>query len=86
MIFKLCQSPFNLTSKRSALNQMNEFDLIQSYFNWEITDPSIELGVGDDAALFNLNPGHQLVTSTDTLVEGIHSLKTPHPVTLLINL
>ena len=22
---------------------MNEFDLIQSYFNWEITDPSIEL-------------------------------------------
>ena len=58
---------------------MNEFDLIQSYFNWEITDPSIELGVGDDAALFNLNPGHQLVTSTDTLVEGIHFFKDASP-------
>jgi len=58
---------------------MNEFDLIQSYFNWEITDPSIELGVGDDAALFTLNPGHQLVTSTDTLVEGIHFFKDASP-------
>ena len=58
---------------------MNEFDLIQSYFNWEKTDPSIELGVGDDAALFNLNPGHQLVTSTDTLVEGIHFFKDASP-------
>ena len=48
---------------------MNEFDLIQSYFNWQITDHAIDLGVGDDAALFNLEPGHQLVTSTDTLVE-----------------
>lgn len=58
---------------------MNEFDLIQSYFNWEITDPSIELGVGDDAALFTLNPGHQLVTSTDTLVEGVHFFKDTSP-------
>ena len=58
---------------------MNEFDLIQSYFNWEITDPSIELGVGDDAALFNLNPGHQIVTSTDTLVEGVHFFKDDSP-------
>ena len=58
---------------------MNEFDLIQSYFNWEITDPSIELGVGDDAALFTLNPGHQLVTSTDTLVEGVHFFKDASP-------
>ena len=58
---------------------MNEFDLIQSYFNWEISDPSIELGVGDDAALFTLNPGHQLVTSTDTLVEGVHFFKDASP-------
>ena len=59
---------------------MNEFDLIQSYFNWEVTDPSVELGVGDDAALFTLNPGHQLVTSTDTLVEGVHFFKDDSPI------
>ena len=58
---------------------MNEFELIQNYFSWEHNEPSIELGVGDDAALFNLPPGHQLATSTDTLVEGIHFFKDASP-------
>jgi len=51
---------------------MNEFDLIRDYFTWPIEDPNIVLGVGDDAALFNLKQGYQLVTTTDTLTEGIH--------------
>ena len=59
---------------------MNEFDLIQGYFNWKLNDASIELGVGDDAAIFNLDPGHQLIMSTDTLVEGIHFFKDASPI------
>ena len=51
---------------------MNEFDLIRDYFTWPIKDPSVTLGVGDDAALFSLEQGYQLVTTTDTLVEGVH--------------
>jgi len=51
---------------------MNEFDLISHYFTWPIKDPNVELGVGDDAALLNLNQGYQLVTTTDTLTEGVH--------------
>jgi len=51
---------------------MNEFDLIHEYFTWPIKDPSITLGVGDDAAIFNLEQGYQLVTTTDTLIEGVH--------------
>ena len=51
---------------------MNEFDLIRKYFTWPIKDPSVALGVGDDAALFSLEQGYQLVTTTDTLTEGIH--------------
>ena len=58
---------------------MNEFDLIQSYFNWQSTDPNVLLGVGDDAALFDLEPDHQLVTSTDTLVEDIHFFRDASP-------
>ena len=61
---------------------MNEFDLIQSYFNWQINDQAIELGVGDDAALINLQPGHQMVTSMDTLVEGVHFFKDTLPADL----
>jgi len=51
---------------------MNEFDLIREYFTWPIKDPSVTLGVGDDAALFSLEKGYQLVTTTDTLTEGVH--------------
>ena len=57
---------------------MNEFDLIHNYFTWPIKDSSIALGVGDDAALFSLEQGFQLVTTTDTLTEGVHfSASTP---------
>jgi len=51
---------------------MEEFDLIRKYFTWPIKDPSVALGVGDDAALFSLEQSYQLVTTTDTLVEGVH--------------
>jgi len=58
---------------------MNEFELIQNYFNWPFSDLSIELGIGDDAAIFNLDSGYQLVTTTDTLSEGIHFFKNDSP-------
>ena len=54
---------------------MNEFELIKSYFEWPLNDPTIELGVGDDAALFSIEPDQQLVTSTDTLSENVHFFK-----------
>ena len=58
---------------------MNEFELIKSYFNWPINDPSIDLGIGDDAALFSLESGFQLLTTTDTLSEGVHFFKNALP-------
>jgi len=41
---------------------MNEFGLIREYFTWPIKDPSVTLGVGDDAALLSLEKGYQVVT------------------------
>ena len=58
---------------------MNEFELIQGYFDWPIKDPSIAIGIGDDAALFSLKDGQQLVTTTDTLSEGVHFFKDALP-------
>ena len=57
---------------------MNEFELIQSYFDWQLNDSTIATGIGDDAAIFNLDKGYQLVTSTDTLSEGVHFLSLIH--------
>ena len=51
---------------------MKEFDLIRDYFTWSIEDSNVLLGVGDDAAIFSLEHGYELVTTTDTLVEGVH--------------
>ena len=49
---------------------MSEFNLIQHYF----TRPAknTDLGIGDDAALIQIQTGHQLAISVDMLVAGTH--------------
>lgn len=51
-----------------------EFTLIEKYFNWQHSVDSVEIGVGDDAAILNIdsNKNQQLVISVDTLIEGVH--------------
>lgn len=52
---------------------MDEFDLIARYFQpLAFVTPGLELGIGDDAAMFTLPPGEALVVTVDTLVEGVH--------------
>lgn len=50
---------------------MNEFKLIERYFNWGYYH-SVNLGVGDDCAIIDTTPNTQIVTSVDTLIEGVH--------------
>lgn len=59
---------------------MSEFDLIQRYFTR--ATPGVELGVGDDAALLRVDPGMELVVSTDMLVEGTHFFPDADPRSL----
>lgn len=42
-------------------------------------DDSVLVGPGDDAAVVRPPPGHELVTSVDTLVEGVHFLPGTPP-------
>lgn len=52
---------------------MNEFDMIKHYFNTQTMHrDDVVLGIGDDAAIVNVPKDHELVVTTDTLVEGIH--------------
>ena len=57
---------------------MGEFDLIETYFRWDNdSDPTgdkngVVTGIGDDAAVLQLEPNQQLVTSIDTLISGVH--------------
>jgi thiamine-monophosphate kinase len=34
--------------------------------------PAVQLGIGDDAAIWTPRPGHAVVISTDALIEGVH--------------
>ena len=51
---------------------MDEFDLIRRYFDRPVLDDSVRIGVGDDGAVLAADPGCELVTVIDTLVEGVH--------------
>ena len=52
---------------------MNEFDLIHHYFAApQHSRSDVPVGIGDDCALVQVKPDHQLAITTDTMVEGIH--------------
>lgn len=55
----------------------SEFGLIARHFTRPT--PNAVLGVGDDAALLQLSPGHELAVSTDMLVAGTHFLPDADP-------
>jgi thiamine-monophosphate kinase len=53
---------------------MREFDLIHQYFNSFVDDPTVLVGIGDDAAVVTPHAGKNLVVATDTLISGTHYL------------
>lgn len=51
----------------------NEFNIIEHYFNRsEKYRDDVVIGIGDDGAVTRVQPDHELVTVTDTMVEGVH--------------
>lgn len=53
--------------------------MIARYFTDLTGQSGVALGIGDDAALLNVRPGHQLVMASDTLVSGVHFPETATP-------
>jgi len=56
---------------------VDEFELIKKYFHNQENknfscEKNIVLGIGDDAAVFEIDKEYQLVSTIDTLVENIH--------------
>jgi thiamine-monophosphate kinase len=60
----------------------SEFGLIARYFTRPVSDASVRLGIGDDAAVVAPTPGHELAISVDMLVEGRHFLPDVDPESL----
>ncbi len=51
---------------------LDEFELIRRYFDRPLQDTSVRIGIGDDGAVMQPEPGRELVTVIDTLIEGVH--------------
>jgi thiamine-monophosphate kinase len=63
---------------------MGEFELIRRHFQRPAPPASgaVVLGIGDDCALLQPSPGHQLAISSDMLVEGRHFFADVNPEAL----
>jgi len=51
---------------------VDEFELIRKYFVRPNDASGVTLGIGDDGAVLQPDPGRELVTVVDTLVAGVH--------------
>ena len=62
---------------------MTEWQVIERYFR-ALGAPraDVVLGIGDDAALLRVPAGHELVLTTDALIEGVHFLPGAPPRSL----
>ena len=58
---------------------LNEFELIENYFQKEFGGFGVSLGIGDDCALLQPPPAKSIATSMDTLVGGNHFPKNADP-------
>ncbi|MBU3576842.1 thiamine-phosphate kinase [Polynucleobacter sp. UK-Kesae-W10] len=68
---------------QSHSNPLGEFDLIERFFKTgSHPNPAISLGIGDDCALLNPNPGEEMAITTDMLVEGRHFFAGTDPEAL----
>lgn len=69
----------------SQSTPLGEFDLIQRFFKTQSdamltkNPASIPLGIGDDCALLNLEPNHEIAITSDMLVENRHFFADANP-------
>jgi thiamine-monophosphate kinase len=62
-----------LTDKKQTLESVGEFGFIEKIkAALKAKNPSVVLGIGDDAAILKPTAGHEMVFTTDMLVEGRH--------------
>ena len=62
-----------LNGRPVKIRDLGEFGLIARIKDRLPTLPSLVIkGIGDDAAVFSLPPGKQVVTTVDLLIEGVH--------------
>ncbi|MDB2415259.1 thiamine-phosphate kinase [Rickettsiales bacterium] len=58
---------------------MDEFSIIEKYFSPLASKYSGALGLKDDAAIVDIDPDYQIITTKDILIEGVHFFAKTDP-------
>ncbi|MCK5146066.1 thiamine-phosphate kinase [bacterium] len=67
-----------------ALSEQGEFNIIrQMHRVLGAASADVYLGIGDDAAVLNVKPEHQILLTADALVEGVHFNRSYTPLDAL---
>ncbi|ODN43682.1 thiamine-phosphate kinase [Piscirickettsia litoralis] len=68
-------------NSQNTSQSLGEFDLIERFFKRSSfsQNQSVILGIGDDCALLEVNPGEVVAASIDTLVSGVHFFADEKP-------
>jgi thiamine-monophosphate kinase len=61
---------------------VDEFSLIERYFDVQTPPASVVLGIGDDTAILKPPSTQDLLVTTDTLVSGVHFPAETHPAAI----
>jgi thiamine-monophosphate kinase len=58
---------------------MNELQIVDRIRKMATRGPSIELGIGDDCAIYRPRPGEDLIFTSDQMIEDVHFTKSHAP-------
>lgn len=61
------------------MTTLDEFSIIEKYFAGAAADGGVARGIGDDAALLNVDADCELAVTTDSLVAGAHFFPDANP-------
>src|SRR5690554_6082256 len=57
----------------------NEINWIRSITPKKLFQPTVHVGIGDDAAIFSTDPSMESVVAVDTVIEGVHFTRETMP-------
>ena len=61
---------------------MNEKEIIRRFFTRQLNDQAVQVGIGDDGAVVSPPENHELVITTDAMVQDSHFTKETSPYDL----
>ncbi|MGB0934683.1 MAG: thiamine-phosphate kinase [Alphaproteobacteria bacterium] len=68
-----------ISTKNNSGNALSEFSIIEKYFYPLLPEEDRESFRNEDAAVFSIQTGRQLVVTTDTLIAGVHFIPSESP-------